>query len=384
MRILLAHNAYQQRGGEDAVVDDEIRLLQENDHIVELYGRDNQELAGMPPLLAAQNAVWAKRTQDDMAALIDRFQPDIVHAHNTFPLISPSLYWSAAKRNIPIVQTLHNFRLLCPQAMLLRNGSVCEDCVGKMPWRGVAHRCYRNSLAQSAVLASMLMIHRSIGTYEHKITRYIALNEFCRAVFARGGLPPNKLRVKPNFVTDPGPSAALRSGFLYVGRLSVEKGVATLANALASAPELLCEVVGTGPEASVIHGLINVNMVGWRQCDYVNARMQQSLALVMPSIWYENFPRTLVEAFACGLPVIASRLGAMAALIRDGETGLLFEPGNSMDLAQKLTWAQANPRAMQAMGQAARQDYEMLYTPAQNIETLVEIYNEAISESQQA
>ena len=363
------------------MVDDEILLLRGSGHTVDLYRRDNRDLSTSSHVSAALDAVWCRRTDSEVSALVEHFRPDLIHAHNTFPLISPSLYWTASRHRIPVVQTLHNFRLLCPQAMLLRDGSVCEDCVGKVPWRGVVRRCYRESLPQSAVLSTMLMLHRAVGTYEHKVTRYIALNEFCRSVFVRGGLPVAKLRVKPNFVADPGRSTSAREGFLYVGRLSVEKGVATLADALAQLPTEQCEVIGTGAEEHSIRHLPNVSMAGWRDVVYITERMQKCLALVMPSIWYENFPRTLVESFACGLPVIASRLGAMAALVRDGETGLLFEPGDPADLAQKLQWARSNPDAMHAMGRAARQEYEARYTPASNIATLLQIYEEAILES---
>lgn len=381
LRILFVHNAYQQRGGEDSVVDDEVQLLREHGHTVELYRRDNHDIELMGRLAAARGTLWSSRTLREVDTLLSRLRPDVIHAHNTFPLISPSLYWAAAKCHVPVVQTLHNFRLLCPQAMLLREGRVCEDCVGKPPWPGVARRCYRGSLPQSAVLATMLVLHRGLGTYAGKVARYIALNDFCREVFVRGGLPANRLSVKPNFVADPGLGSATRVGFLYVGRLSAEKGIATLAAALAAAPNQQCQVIGTGPEERVIGKLPNVKMAGWRQGDYIAARMKNSLALVMPSLWYENFPRALVEAFACGLPVIASRLGAMAALVRDGETGLLFNPGDASDLAAKLAWAQAHPDAMRDMGEAARMEYESKYTPQKNLEILLAIYRQAMEEA---
>ena len=381
LRILFVHNAYQQRGGEDSVVDDEIRLLREHGHVVELYRRDNHDIESMGKLAAARDTLWSARTVHEVLAVLSRFHPDVIHVHNTFPLISPSLYWAAGKRQVPVVQTLHNFRLLCPQAMLLREGKVCEDCVGKLPWRGVARRCYRGSLPQSAALAGMLVLHRGLGTYTNKVTRYIALNDFCREVFVRGGLPANRLCVKPNFVADPGFSSSTRNGFLYVGRLSAEKGIATLATAFAASPGQMCEVIGTGPADGEIGRLPNLKMTGWQDSAYITERMKDSLALVMPSLWYENFPRTLVEAFACGLPVIASRLGAMAALIQDGKTGLLFEPGNAEDLAAKTAWAQAHPDEMRDMGEAARREYESKYTPQHNLEKLLAVYHEAMADN---
>ena len=381
LRVLIAHNAYQQRGGEDSVVDDEIALLGAHGAAVSVYRRDNHDIATMGRLATVRDTVWSRRTVEDVDALIARESPDVIHAHNTFPLISPALYWAAARRKVPVVQTLHNFRLLCPQAMLLRDGSVCEDCLGTLPWRGVLRQCYRGSGTQTAVLGTMLGVHRAVGTYRHKVARYIALNAFCRDVFVRGGLPAERISVKPNFVPDPGVGTAQRSGLLYVGRLSHEKGIEVLSGALQRYSGMPCEVIGTGPDQHLLEGLANVRQSGWRELDYILSRMRSASALVMPSICYENFPRTLVEAFACGLPVVASRLGAMAALIRDGETGVLFEPGDAADLARKLAWVHTHPEEVRRMGEAARREYEQHYTPGRNAELLMEIYADAISET---
>lgn len=381
MRVLIVHNVYQQRGGEDSVVDDEVELLLSRGHSVEFYGRNNDEVHNISRISLASQMLWSNRTVDDIADLIANFKPDVIHVHNTFPLISPSLYWAADKACVPIVQTLHNFRLFCPQAVFLREGKVCEDCLGHVPWRGVVHGCYRESKAQSAVLASMVTLHRVIGTWRNKVTRYIALNEFCRQKFIMGGLPAERIVVKPNFVDFTALPEISRQGFLFVGRLSAEKGVDVLVAAVRQLTSIAVRVAGTGPEAVMLGNIAGLKALGALSSEAVRIEMSQSIALVLPSICYESFPRTLVEAFGCGLPVIASRIGALAELVEEGVTGLLFESGNADDLAAKLKWAQQNPEHMRQMGRNARKKYEAEYTADQNYDQLIAIYREAIEES---
>jgi glycosyltransferase involved in cell wall biosynthesis len=379
MRILVAHNTYQQRGGEDSVVEAEFALLHARGHAVHLYLRSNDDVATMPKASSALQTLWSPQTSRELAALIQRFQPDVIHVHNTFPLISPSLYWTASRAGVPVVQTLHNFRLLCLQAMFLRDGKVCEDCLGKLPWRGAVRGCYRGSKAQSTVLASMVTLHRAVGTWQNKVTRYIALNEFCRNKFIEGGLPADRIVVKPNFVDFEAAAAGARAGFLFVGRLSAEKGVQVLVRAARALGSSNVRVAGTGPEAARLAGVPGMRALGALGGDAVRAEMSRATALVLPSICYENFPRTLVEAYGSCMPVIASRHGAMAELVQDGITGLLFEPGNAQDLAQKMQWAQEHPEQMATMGLSARALYEAKFTAERNYGQLMAIYNEAIT-----
>lgn len=391
MRILFVHNTYQHRGGEDSVVEAEIALMRSHGHAVETWFRSNDDIAGLSSLALARQTLWSDRTSYDLAELIRRFQPDVIHAHNIFPLISPSLYWAAGRAGVPVVQTLHNFRLMCLNALFLREGKVCEDCMGHLPWRGVARACYRGSRAASAALAGMLTLHRGLGTYRNKVTRYIALNEFCRSKFIQGGLPAERVVVKPNFVNwiEVRPHPALRTlegpegdgernGLLFVGRLSVEKGVATLAQAMALLHDVRLRVAGDGPEAGLLDGMTGVTCLGNLTGEAVRQEMSRAAALVVPSICYENFPRTIVEAFACGLPVIASHIGALADIMHDGKTGLLFEAGNAVDLSAKLRWAKTHPGEMKRMGQEARKEYESKYSPSINYQQLMAIYKDAI------
>lgn len=379
-RVLVVHNGYQQRGGEDSVVEAELALLRDGGHAVEAYRRHNDEIDALPRAQLARDALWSRRTSREIEALVASFAPDVIHVHNTHPLISPSLYWAAARARVPVVQTLHNFRLLCPQGMLLREQRVCEDCVGRVPWRGVMHRCYRDSAAQSAVVVATVTLQRAAGTWSRRVRRYIALNGFCRDVFVRGGLPAARIAVKPNFVDVPAQAEAPRAGGLFVGRLSVEKGVGVLAAALASCPEIGVEVIGSGECESELDGLANAHRLGFLPLPRILEHMRAAGWLVLPSLWYENFPRTIVEAYACGLPVIASRLGALPELVDDGVTGLLFEPGSAEDLARVLRWADAHPDDMARMGRAARARYDALYTPQRNLQMLNTIYADAIAE----
>lgn len=380
MRILFVHNAYQHRGGEDSVVEAEIALLRSHGQAVETYSRSNDDVSGMSLLDLAGQTLWSGRTVHDLANRVWQFRPDVIHAHNTFPLISPSLYWAAARAGVPVVQTLHNFRLMCLNALFLREGKVCEDCMGCLPWRGVARACYRGSPAASAALAGMLTLHRVLGTYQNKVARYIALNEFCRGKFIEGGLPAERVVVKPNFVDFDAPGSESRAGLLFVGRLSVEKGVTTLAHAMSLLPNAQLRVAGDGSEAGLLDGVAGVTRLGSLPGEAVRDEMSRASALIVPSICYENFPRTIVEAFACGLPVIASRIGALADIVRDRETGLLFEPGNPQDLADKMAWAQGHPEEMATMGRNSRAQYEAEFSAEVNYRCLMKIYDGVLDE----
>jgi glycosyltransferase involved in cell wall biosynthesis len=382
IRVLIVHCAYQQRGGEDSVVEAEVALLKRHGHDVELLLRHNDDVAGMSYLDVGTQAVWSRQSARLLRDRIESFRPDVIHVHNTLPLISPSVFWEGSAAHIPVVHTLHNFRLLCPQATFLRNGAVCEDCLGQAPWPGVLHRCYRESMVQSGVVAGMLMVHRALGTYQRKVTRYIALNEFCKSKFVAGGIPAGRIDIKPNFVDwVPEPQWHTRSGGLYVGRLSVEKGVTVLTQAMTKYPAHRVEVIGAGPFEADVKAAAQEAYLGPQPLACVLERLSRAAYLVLPSVCYEGFPRTLVEAFASGVPVIASRHGSLQELIEDGQTGLLFEPGNVDELVAKLQWADEHPQEMARMGRLARRAYEQRYAPERNHEQLIAIYRQAMADA---
>jgi glycosyltransferase involved in cell wall biosynthesis len=381
MKILFIHNAYQHSGGEDGVVKSEIALLRQHGHRVESYLRHNDELKQMSSANAAISALWSRRSVADFDRLCADFRPDVLHVHNTFPLISPAIYWAARRKNLPIVQTLHNFRLLCPQAIFLRDGKTCEDCLGKLPWRAITRKCYRHSALQSSVVVSMLATHRLLKTYRNKVTRYIALNAFCKQKFVEAGFPSRLFSIKPNFVAaQPVRMENRRSGGLYVGRLSEEKGIGTLMQADSRLDANALEIIGSGPLENEVSRTFGNRYLGTRSLDQVMEKMQTALFLVVPSICYESSPRTIIEAFSSGLPVIASRLGPLADIVQEGVTGLLFSPGEPLDLAAKMSWAKSHPEKMLQMGSAARLEYEAKYTPERNLGMLMSIYKDAIAD----
>jgi glycosyltransferase involved in cell wall biosynthesis len=363
------------------VVDAEIKLLRSYGHKVVEYRRSNEELNKMSRSSAALQTFWSRGAAHKAAELITLENIDVVHCHNTFPLISPAVYWAAARARVPVVQTLHNFRLICPQALMLRNDAPCEDCVGHVPWRGVMHGCYRDSRLQTGVLAGMITAHRVLGTWRDKVARYIALNEFCRQKFIQGGLPANRIVVKPNFVdAGPAPVRIKRLGALYVGRLSQEKGISVLATAMRRLQGRVgLTVVGVGPQADLLDNLPGVRLLGALPGNEVMELMRHTQMLVLPSICYENFPRTLVEAFGCGLPVVASRLGGMAHLIDHDRNGLLFDAGSANALAAAMDSLASDPHRCAEMGLAARQTYEESLTPEINYKMLMQIYEDALS-----
>lgn len=380
MKILVAHNRYYYRGGEDTVVDAEVALLREHGHQVMLYSRDNRELSAMSKQEAAASVFWSRQTEADIRQLRDEFNPDLIHAHNTFPLISPSLYYVAGELKIPVVQTLHNFRLLCPQAMLLRQGSSCELCVGHLPWRAIAYRCYRGSLSQSAITAAMIMLHRMRGTWRSKIARYIVLNQLCRDKFAEGGLPFDRMRIKPNFVrSDKTPDWNARRGGLFIGRLSPEKGLHILAQAVSLLPSVQIDVYGKGPLQEFVEHTPGLRYRGFHDAPALQQHMCNASYLVMPSTGVESFGLVAIEAFASGTPVIASRHGGLKEIIVQGSTGLLVPPGDAHALTQAIAYAEAHPEKMLEMGRAAREAYLSRYTPEINYGQIIRIYREALA-----
>jgi len=390
MKIVLVHNIYRQAGGEDVVFQSEKRLLERAGHTVIPYIRSNMELKDdsvIDRISIASRMIWSSEARQSFAAILDAERPDLVHVHNTFMAISPSIYSACSERRIPIVQTLHNFRLLCPGSSFYRAGAPCEDCVDHSLFRSVLHGCYRNSRQASGAVALMLATHRALGTWRNSVTRYIVLTEFSKKMFVSAGFSSERLVVKPNF-TDPDPGERLGSGeyALFVGRLDPTKGTRVLLDAWNRLPvKYPLHVVGDGPDRQWMEAharewrLSEVTFRGQLPHAEVVEAFKGARFTIVPSTWYEGFPMCIVESFACGTPVLCSRLGGMSQIVEDEVTGLYFNPGDPQDLAEKVEWSWNHPLELVVMGRVARRKYESDYTAAKNYSQLMEIYEQAIA-----
>ena len=380
----MSHNYYQQPGGEDQVFAAEASLLERHGHTVVRMVRHNDQVRGMSSLRVAQAALWNTETWRDVRNTIRTERIDLAHFHNTFPLISPAAYYAAKSLNVPVVQSLHNYRLVCPGSLLFRDGKVCEKCLtASIPLAGVAHACYRGSRAQTGVVAGMLTMHRAIGTWSQAVDGYIALTEFARNKFVQGGLPEGKISVKPNFLSsDPGPGRGNGKFALFVGRVTADKGVLTLLDAWRKhATGLPLKIAGDGPLLSDVtdqaKSIAGVHILGPKTHAEVLELMKAASVLIFPSLWYEGLPMTIVEAFATALPVIASNLGSLSSLVQDGVTGAHFEPGNAASLAGVVKQLVARPEALERMRVNARTAYERHHSPDGNYAALMNIYEKA-------
>jgi glycosyltransferase involved in cell wall biosynthesis len=382
MRIILVHDRYLHRGGEDSVLSADGSLLEQFGHDVIRYTEDNHRIARMFPLAVFAQSIWSPPTYARFGDALRANRPQIAYFFNTFPLISPSAYDACRAASIPVIQGLHNFRLMCPSAIFFREGKLCEDCLGKTPpWPGVWHKCYHDSRSHSAAVAIMMTAHRWLRIWQNKVDLFVAPSEFARKKFIAGGLPAEKIFVKPNFVLrDPGIRSGLGKYALFMGRLSKEKGLATLIDAWRRLDAIPLKIVGGGvldiTVQNQIHsyGLKNVELLGELPPAQAQSLLQEARFLVFPSECYETFGMSIIEAYAYGVPVLASRLGAMEELVAEGRTGLFFHAGDSAELATKAEWAWTHPDQLAEMGKEARQEYERKYTAEANYKLLMQLY----------
>lgn len=392
MKILLIHNNYQQVGGEKAAVESQIELLRRHQHQVIPFIKESADIEGYSPaakisLLA--RTLYSRQTYRQIRSLVEQERPDIAHVHNVFPLISPSVYRALAAARVPIIQTIHNFRFLCPNALFYTHGQICERCKHGRTHHAVRLKCYRQTYRLSALYALTIGLHRRWGTF-HLIDRFIALTSFTAQKLVEGGLAnANKISVLGNFLPDPLPptgSFEHRQPYaLYLGRLSAEKGVDLLLQAMAGQPTLQLKVAGTGPQQQSLRseaqqrGLGQIEFLGHQTGEAKWRLLQQATVTVVPSKWYENFPIAVLESLAAGTPVLASNLGSLPFVVEDNRSGLLFRPDDSHDLQQKLNWFATHPQEALAMGRYGRDTVENSYSTSAFYQALMSIYNRTTS-----
>jgi glycosyltransferase involved in cell wall biosynthesis len=378
--VLILHSRYLSgsTSGENRVVEDESRLLLEAGHDVEVWSPAPVDSSRLRHARAGLTAIYSPAAANEVRSRIRSHRPDIIHCHNLFPALSPSVIAAAAGEGVPAVLTLHNYRLICLPATLFRDGEVCEACLGRLPWRGVAFRCYRSSAGASAALGASLTLHRAMGTFG-SVSLFLAISRFMRDKHVEAGLDPERIRIKPHFTWEVPRRSGPGKYFLYLGRLAPEKGVETLLEAWRDAPGRLV-VVGDGPEASRLRSLAPdaVEFPGPVSAAEVPELLSHARALLVPSRWYEGAGKVVIEAYAAGVPVLASRIGALPELVHDGVSGLLLAPG------EPAAWAEASSTLMsnevsQAMGDAAWRHWHDEYRPARGLEHLEVAYAEAIA-----
>ena len=386
MKVLLVHNYYQQPGGEDLAFQDEADLLAEKGHQVFRYSLHNDAVRNLHQIELFKATIWNSAVYRRLREMIESERIEICHFHNTFPLVSPAGYYAAKSAGAAVIQTLHNYRLLCPAATFYRDGKVCQECLTKrVPWPSVMHACYRDSRVTTSVLAAMLVQHRLRGTWTDAVDRYIALTDFSRNKFVEGGFPAEKVVVKKNFLArDPEVGTGDGQFALYIGRLVPEKGVMTMLAAWKSlGSKIPLKIIGGGPIADLVTRTANdvpgVEYLGRVPDGELDRLLGQATFLVFPSEWFEGMPRTILESYAKGTPVIASDLGSMTDLIDSGRTGFLFQPGNVEDLVSTVSRAIAQPEQLRQMRHDARHEFESRYTAAQNYTELMAIYRQAIT-----
>jgi glycosyltransferase involved in cell wall biosynthesis len=349
------------------------------------YSRRSAEITGISRWDLARDSIWSRRTYDEVRALIARERPDVLHSTNIIPLISPSVYDAGHAEGVAIVQALRNYRQICPGALLLRNGRVCEQCLHKtVAWPAVVHGCYQNSPIFSAAATASQALHRVRHGWNGRVDMYFAPSEFTRRKYIEAGLPADRIGVSPNWLhPDPGPGSGAGGYAVFVGRLSHEKGLDTLLSAWTRVQgDVRLVIVGDGPLAGTVTAAASVDSrIDWRGHQpkpEVLRIVGEATCLVMPSITYETFGRTIVEAFSRGTPAVVSGMGPMAELVQKGRTGFHIRVGDPENLAEQVQRIfQLGPAEQRRMREAARRDYLEQFTGAQTYAMLMQIYERA-------
>lgn len=393
MRILMIHNHYQQYGGEDAVTKSVFDLLVRNRDDVYLYERSNLEINDLPlrqKIETLLNMPWSRQSYREVKLILrEFFKPDVVHVFNTFFTVTPAIYYACKEEGIPVVQSLFNYRLICANALFLRDNRHCSDCLTKSRWRSVLYPCYRNSRILTALVVKMINQHWKLGTWLNYVDQYITVTEFSRQQFIKAGIPASRIMTQPHFLpTNPQPRTQSQHYALYIGRLSTEKGVELMMQAWKDIKTIPLKIMGTGPLHEKLrlavknNNLTNIEVLGYQPEDEYERYLKGAKFLVVPSINYDNFPRTIVEAYSYGVPVVTSSLDGIKEFVKPGVSGELFQVGNPKDLADKVNWLALQDERLEKMSIGSRQEFEKLYTADVYYPFLMSAYRKAIETSQ--
>ncbi|WP_158513354.1 glycosyltransferase family 4 protein [Exiguobacterium sp. ZWU0009] len=398
MKILMVHNEYKSKGGEDTVLTSEINMLKKMGNEVILYIESNSNINQNNKIQMVKtgiNTIWSVSSFKKFRKILAELKPDIIHVHNTFPIISPSIYKAAKVQKIPLVQTLHNYRLVCSNGLLLKNGLPCEKCVGKkIPFESLKNRCYKDSLTGTFAINAMQVINKSTGNYNKNVDAYICLTEFAKNIMVRDGFPKEKLFVKPNFLNEDNSkliennlklSPEKNNNFVFVGRVSKEKGINDILEAFEEIDQssFSLTIIGDGPEKSILEEKYgnNQNIIwkGWIENEKVKEEIAKNNFLVMGSKWYEGFPMVLLEAMSLGKPVIVPNHAGFPEIVTS-ETGMLFKPNDIKSLKNTLQIAiNQSEFDFQNMSIKSKEIFKLKYTSKQNYSELLEIYQSAIN-----
>ncbi len=394
MKILIYHNYYQNRGGEGQAVFKEKELLESKGYRVIFFSKDNQEINNYTFSQKARlcyETVFSRSTHKKVIEIVREEEPDIAHIHNVFPLISPSVYYALKKMKIPVVQTVHNYRFLCPNGLFLNDkGKICEKCKNGNFFNAVIRKCYRNSYLQTSGMAATLYLHRKLRTFINKIDVFISPSNFSKKKLIEGGMPEEKIAVKPHFTKceEIKPSYEFDNYAVYMGRLSREKGLFTLLRVWKEMPNFTLKIMGDGSIRNELENFViqkeitNVEFLGFIKGPKRFEVLRKAMFMIFPSEGYETFGYSIIESFACGTPVIASRIGGSQELIEEGKNGLLFEPGNVEDLKRKILYLIENPKLIIPMRHHAREIAEKKYSSEVGYKNLMEIYNRLLVPSE--
>lgn len=389
MKIFLAHNYYRNRGGEDIAFEQEAQLLSDYFHEVFTYTKDNKtDISKISDKIALIfNTQFSKASFRRVSTELEESNPDVVHVHNFFPLITPAIFYACKEKNIPVVLTLHNYRLFHPNGLFLNNGKIDERGLHDNAYQCITDKVYRDSYLQTAVVAHMIEYHKKRDTWNSKVDRFIALSEFAKHKFIEGGISEDKIRVKPNYVDDPFRNKSLelskneRPYFIFVGRISLEKDIETILHCWEMLDkEFHLKIIGEGPLREKLQSQTcsynNIEWLGNIPREKVFEYLHNAKALLFSSRCYENFPLTILEAFSVATPVISSNIGSHSEIVKHDFNGLHFQVGDAEDLASKIIELKSDNHLADRLSSNARNEYENKYTPEENIKKLYEIYGE--------